>query len=235
YAPDAVRVAEVLRIPQIMDLSVYSDLRMQKAYELLVEDIKKLFLKHTHPVVLNNASSTFQYMRQYKTFASVVETCLGELQEEVTKIFLDECGKYDLLEMDLSSDQVHSLSVALSRLEQLITVVNVVEENNENQSEVYKFIIKLVERGSLGNSDEEKMVTSAINFLWYYLLWKVENISSKEHAKDVTSDFLDEFIVKRDQIVKILLEVGVDMSSKSLSDVKLAAFRALGNIYWLFS
>ncbi|CAG8473952.1 9680_t:CDS:10 [Acaulospora colombiana] len=234
YAPDAGRIAEVLQIPQMMDLSVYSDLRMQKAYELLVEDVKKLFLKHTHSVVLVNASATFQYMRQFKNFASTVETSLGELQDEVTKNFLDECENNDLSVEDLTSDQVHSLSVALGRLEHVITVINVMDTSEEND-DVYECIIKLVGRGLLGNYEEEKMVTSAINFLWYYLLWKVEYLSSKEHDKNVTPDTLDNFIVKRDQIIKILFDVGVSVSSGAQHTVRLAAFRALGNIYWLFS
>ncbi|CAG8546027.1 2319_t:CDS:10 [Diversispora eburnea] len=238
YAPDPGRIVEVLRVPQLMNLSVYSDLRMLKAFEFLVEDIKKLYLKHTHPLVLNHAAATFQYMKQYDILASTVETYLGELQDEVVKTFLEECENKELLDEELTSDQIHSLSVALIRLEQLITVINVINMDDfseENNKDVYNYIIKLTRRGLLNNFEEEKMVISAINFLWYYLLWKVEHISSEENAKNITPDSLDNFITKRNQIAQTMYDIGISVPSEAPHSIKLAAFRVLGNIYWLFS
>ncbi|CAG8765845.1 3133_t:CDS:10, partial [Cetraspora pellucida] len=239
YAPDAGRIAEVLRIPILMNLDVYSDLRIHKAYEVLVEDVVKLYLKHTHPVVLSHAAATFQHMKQYKNFTSMTETRFGELQEEVIKTFLRECEDKDLLTMDLTSDQVHSLCVALKRLEQLITVVNcvdAVEACDDNNKNVYNCIIRLVRRGLLGNIEEEKIVSSAINFLWYYILWKVVNIFPNELAvEDISLDVLNDLIVKRDQIVQTLFEVGISYESQALHNVKSTALRTFGNMYWLFS
>ncbi|CAG8794229.1 30476_t:CDS:2, partial [Racocetra persica] len=239
YAPDAGRIAEVLRIPILMNLDVYSDLRIHKAYEVLVEDIVKLYLKHTHPVVLSHAATTFQHMRQYKNFASMTETRLGELQEEVIKTFLRECEDKDLLTMGLTSDQVHSLCVALNRIEQLITVVNfidAVEACDDNNKNVYNCIIRLVRRGLLGNMEEEKIVSSAINFLWYYILWKVVNIFPNELVvEDISLDVLNDLIEKRDQIVQTLFDVGISYGSQALHSVKSTALRTFGNMYWLFS
>ncbi|CAG8704318.1 11253_t:CDS:10, partial [Racocetra fulgida] len=205
YAPDAGRIAEVLRIPILMNLDVYSDLRIHKAYEVLVEDIVKLYLKHTHPVVLSHAATTFQHMRQYKNFASMTETRLGELQEEVIKTFLRECEDKDLLTMDLTSDQVHSLCVALNRIEQLITVVNfidAVEACDDNNKNVYNCIIRLVRRGLLGNMEEEKVV----------LFFQCE---------DISLDVLNDLIEKRDQIVQTLFDVGISYGSQALHNVKI--------------
>ncbi|CAG8501715.1 4866_t:CDS:10 [Dentiscutata heterogama] len=241
YAPDAGRIAEVLRIPLLMNMDVYSDLRIHKAYEVLVDDIVKLYLKHTHPVVLSHAAATFQHMKQYKNFASMTETRLGELQEEVIKTFLGECENKtkEISTMDLTSDQIHSLCVALSRLEQLITVVNfvdAVEICDENNQNVYNCIIRLVRRGLLGNVEEEKIVLSTINFLWYYILWKVANISPSEAVvEDISLDVLNDLIGKRDQIRQTLCEVGISYGSQALPCVKSTAFRTIGNIYWLFA
>ncbi|KAF0441284.1 Cohesin complex subunit SA-1/2 [Gigaspora margarita] len=239
YAPDASRIAEVLRITILMNMDVYSDLRIHKAYEVLVEDIVKLYLKHTNPIVLSHAAATFLHMKKHKNFASMTETRLGELQEEVIKTFLGECEDKDLLTMDLTSDQVHSLYVALSRLEQLITIVNFVdaaEVCDENNKSVYNCIIRLVRRGLLGNIEEEKIVSSAINFLWYYILWKVSTISPNETVvEDISLDVLNDIIVKRDQIVQTLFEVGISYGSQALHNVKSMAFRTFGNMYWLFS
>ncbi|CAG8630536.1 16491_t:CDS:10, partial [Gigaspora margarita] len=224
YAPDASRIAEVLRITILMNMDVYSDLRIHKAYEVLVEDIVKLYLKHTNPIVLSHAAATFLHMKKHKNFASMTETRLGELQEEVIKTFLGECEDKDLLTMDLTSDQVHSLYVALSRLEQLITIVNFVdaaEVCDENNKSVYNCIIRLVRRGLLGNIEEEKIVSSAINFLWYYILWKVSTISPNETVvEDISLDVLNDIIVKRDQIVQTLYEVGISYGSQALHNVK---------------
>lgn len=66
------------------------------------------------------------------------------------------------------------------------------------------------------------MVVSAINFLWYYLLWKVERLTSEENAKNVTQNILDNFVVKRDQIVQTMYDVGVSISSEATHGIKLA-------------
>ncbi|RIA89211.1 hypothetical protein C1645_206910 [Glomus cerebriforme] len=46
---------------------------------------------------------------------------------------------------------------------------------------------------------------------------------------------MNDLIVRRDQIVQTLFEVGVSISSGALLKVKTTAFSTLGNIYWLFS
>ncbi|CAJ0888226.1 5886_t:CDS:2, partial [Entrophospora sp. SA101] len=185
YAPDAGRIAETLQILPLMNVNVYSDLRMTNAFEKLVEDIKKLFLKHTHSLVLERASVVFQYLTQYESFKSTTEANLSELQEEVIKTFQEECADKNLLTVKFTSDQVHSLGVCLNRMEQLITIDNniitIIEDNHDNDKDIYTYIIKLIRRGLLRNVGEEKIISSAIGFLWYFLLWKVDNITPKDH------------------------------------------------------
>ncbi|CAJ0899220.1 10640_t:CDS:10 [Entrophospora sp. SA101] len=199
YAPDAGRIAETLQILPLMNVNVYSDLRMTNAFEKLVEDIKKLFLKHTHSLVLERASVVFQYLTQYESFKSTTEANLSELQEEVIKTFQEECADKNLLTVKFTSDQVHS-------------------------------------RGLLRNVGEEKIISSAIGFLWYFLLWKVDNITPKDHEMmDISVVTFNDLIDKREQIVNTLFELGISTTSEALRTIKTAAFKTLGNIYWLFS
>ncbi|RGB24090.1 hypothetical protein C1646_747941 [Rhizophagus diaphanus] len=240
YAPDAGRIAEVLQIPPLMNLQVYSELRMLKAYELLIEDVKKLFLKHTHPLVLTHAVRTFSHMETYESFASTTEANLGELQEVVIQTFIEECDNKELLTVELTSDQVHSLGVSLTRFETLIgykCITDVVEECDDNRKDIYSCFIELIRRGLLNNMEEQQMVCSAISCIWNYLLWKANEIlmPKNQPASDISLDKMNDLIVRRDQIVQTLFEVGVSISSGALLKVKTAAFSTLGNIYWLFS
>ncbi|CAI2165090.1 10174_t:CDS:10 [Funneliformis geosporum] len=240
YAPDAGRIAEVLQIPPLMNLQVYSELRMLKAYELLIDDVKKLFLKHTHLLVLNHAVRTFSHMEAYETFSSITETNLGDLQEIVIQTFIEECENKELLTMELISDQVHSLRVALTRLETLIgykCMIEVVEESDDNRKDMYSCFIELTRRGLLSNYDEQQIVCSAISCIWNYLLWKANEllISKSQPPSEIPLDKINDLIIRRDQIVQTLFEVGLSISSEALLKVKTAAFSTLGNIYWLFS
>ncbi|GES75247.1 cohesin subunit [Rhizophagus clarus] len=232
YAPDAGKIAEVLQIPPLMNLQVYSELRMLKAYELLIEDVKKLFLKHTHPLVLTHAVRTFSHMETYESFASTTEANLGELQEEVIQTFIKECDNKELLTMELTCDQVHSLGVALTRFETLIgykCIIDVVEECDDNRKDIYSCFIELIRRGLLNNVEEQQMVCSAISCIWNYLLWKANEIlmPKNQPASDISPDKMNDLIVRRDQIVQTLFEVGVSISSEAPLKVKTAAFSTL--------
>ncbi|KAG9307285.1 hypothetical protein G9A89_017113 [Geosiphon pyriformis] len=237
YAPDAGRIAEVLQIPILMNLNVYQDLRMTKAYETLVEDIKELFLKHTHPLVLAHAAESLRHMTQSKNLASVTETKLSELQEEVIKTFRKECQDKELSTAHLGRDEVHSLGTSINRLEQLISVVNMlqfVEERDENNQDVASCIAALAQRGMLAHQQEEKIIVSAANFLWYYIMWKVDDISEKEDEnQDADPETVAKFMARRDKIVDILSSLVT--FEPAISNVRKTAFKILGNIYWLFS
>jgi hypothetical protein len=66
-----------------------------------------------------------------------------------------------LLTVELTSDQVHSLGVALSRLETLIgykCIIDVVEEGDDNRKDIYSCFIELIRRGLLNNPEEQQVI-----------------------------------------------------------------------------
>ncbi|CAG8610701.1 5394_t:CDS:10, partial [Ambispora leptoticha] len=234
YAPDAGRIAEVLQIPLLMKLDVYQDLRMTKAYETLVDDVKALFLKHTQPLVLANAAETFRHMANIKSLASITETKLVELQEEVIQAFRKEYDAKELSFRPLSSDQVHSIKASLNRLEQLISFINIVpavEEKDENGTDVFDCILAVTQRGMLPNKkNDEKIIISAINFIWFYIMWKVNTLTvNEDEIQDAQAQVVDHFLTRRDNVVKIL--EGLVTSGDAVN----SAYKTLGNIYWLFA
>ncbi|CAG8580538.1 761_t:CDS:10 [Paraglomus occultum] len=238
YAPDAGRIAEVLQIPSIMGVEVYMDLRMNKAFSSLVDDIKKLFLKHTHPLVLAHAAEAIRHIMQYENFASLIETTLSELQEEVVRNFREECETNSLADGHLSNDQVHAIGAALYRLEQLISVINVVEsiEEGEDDKDVLTLVVTLAKRGLLSIPEEEKLVLSSINFLWHYILWKVNNVFPSETESediDISTEIAENLMKKRDNIIEALSELVLDEAVSS--NIRRNAFINTCNIYWLFS
>lgn len=68
------------------------------------------------------------------------------------------------------------------------------------------------------------MVCSAISCIWNYLLWKANEIlmPKNQPASDISLDKMNDLIVRRDQIVQTLFEVGVSISSGALLKVKTA-------------
>lgn len=128
-------------------------------------------------------------METYESFASITETYLGELQEVVIQTFTEECDNKviyiffiycyelsfikliyndfkpkELLTVELTNDQVHSLGVALSRLETLIgykCIIDVVEEGDDNRKDIYSCFIELIRRGLLNSPEEQQVI---INF-----------------------------------------------------------------------
>ncbi|CAG8501138.1 5108_t:CDS:10 [Ambispora gerdemannii] len=238
YAPDAGRIAEVLQIPPLMKLDVYQDLRMSKAYETLVDDVKELFLKHTQPSVLANAAETFRHMANTKILASITETKLGELQEEVVQAFKQEYDAKELSFRPLSSDQVHSINASLNRMEQLISFINIVpavEEKDENGTDVFDCISAVAQRGMLPNKkSDEKIIISAINFIWFYIMWKVNTLTlNEDEIQDAQAQVVDDFLTRRDKVVNIL--EGLVTSGDAVNSARKMAYKTLGNIYWLFA
>jgi len=66
----------------------------------------------------------------------------------------------ELLTMELTSDQVHSLGVALTRLETLIgykCIIDIVEECDDNRKDIYSCFVGLIRRGLLNNVDEQQV------------------------------------------------------------------------------
>ena len=62
--------------------------------------------------------------------------------------------------MELTSDQVHSLGVALTRLETLIgykCIIDVVEECDDNRKDIYSCFVELIRRGLLNNMEEQQV------------------------------------------------------------------------------
>ncbi|CAG8767332.1 6746_t:CDS:2, partial [Funneliformis caledonium] len=87
------------------------------------------------------------------------------------------------------------------------------------------------------NYDEQQIICSAISCIWNYLLWKANEllISKNQPSSEIPLDKMNDLIVRRDQVVQTLFEVGLSISSEALLKVKTTAFSTLGNIYWLFS
>lgn len=65
-----------------------------------------------------------------------------------------------MLTIELTSDQVHSLGVALTRFETLIgykCIIDVVEECDDNRKDIYSCFIELIRRGLLNNVEEQQV------------------------------------------------------------------------------
>ena len=72
-----------------------------------------------------------------------------------------------MLTTELTSDQVHSLGVALTRLETLIgykCIIEVVEEGDDNHKDIYSCLIELIRRGLSGNYEEQQVIINALRF-----------------------------------------------------------------------
>lgn len=91
YAPDASRIAQIVTIPQFMNLEVYVDLRMKKAYEQLLDDIARMYTRHTSLSVLYHAARTLHAASQAESLSSSNEARMPTLMEEVVKGMKEAC------------------------------------------------------------------------------------------------------------------------------------------------
>ncbi|KAF9913147.1 hypothetical protein EC991_003606 [Linnemannia zychae] len=233
YGVDAVRVRSVLVIPQIVPLNVYLDMRMLAAYEDLVEEVVKVFKKHTDPSVLHTAAVTIRAFQGYEVLKASHEAKIEALGASLLESFLNLVAT----EEDMPErDALEELTFALRRLEHLVKCTDVTSKTPRGSTQnPFDGLLKVVGRYKTTQGQDAELPISALSISFLWISWVCRNNASK-HGQDAdwTEDDIQEMLHMRDNLVRTISGLTDKENHGVDARLRRRAFQVLGDIYWLF-
>ncbi|KAH6572196.1 hypothetical protein BASA62_003520 [Batrachochytrium salamandrivorans] len=215
YAPEANGngfdlLVEVIILIRSIPLSNFADLRQLKAFEVIFDDLIKLFLRRHEPIFLSEACKTFKYLLGKPETESNAETLNGKLsdvtcEDPVSKraaqlkpnfllassLQAVAAGKlHDLVDKLFVSQLSHSVSLLSSDsgVESLTALMRSVKRCRElayavDLSKEDVFTSKL---STLGNHDNLGIMDDAINALFQFIKAPPEDILELDSLTSAT-------------------------------------------------
>ncbi|KAL0091767.1 hypothetical protein J3Q64DRAFT_1875147 [Phycomyces blakesleeanus] len=238
HSDNASRMIQLVSIPQLMNLSVYLELRMSKEYEDLLESLMKVFLRATLPKLLRNCAESLKHIADATYLEDVNRSQLIELQERVVGQVRDSCRGKDLATARFTVDDVHSISVSMLRLDYLsnfIDTTDAMDETEDISTDVTTLVGGVVERSVYGYEKEKQMHLSAMSVLFRYAAWKCNTIVSDPEMTSVGQQAAAKLNKRRDWIVDKFVDIVTITDVNPLTEIRHASFGILVDLYWLFS
>ncbi|KAF9947344.1 hypothetical protein BGZ70_002724 [Mortierella alpina] len=235
YGVDADRIRCVLIIPQLISLNVYLDMRMLTAYEDLVEEVVKVFKRHTDPSVLHTAATTIRTMQGYEILRPSHEAKIEALGKSLLDTFLG-------LTANASDDNVaestatEELTLCLRRLEHLIKFTDVTNNMTRSTEQApFDSLVRVTGRykGVQGQRAELPISALSVAFLW--ISWICRAHASK-YGQDTDWSEQDVRDVRHMQeaLLGMVTDLAITETQGIDSRVRRKAFQVLGDMYWLF-
>ncbi|KAK7678058.1 hypothetical protein QCA50_018999 [Cerrena zonata] len=230
YQTDESRMANVMLIPQLMNLNEYLEMRMMTAYSTLWDDITKQFLSHSSSTVLTNAVTTIRYMMDTTSLSNTNSTKILELEDELSNSLREAISGGDELEVaSFDEDEVLALSAVCSRIATLAGTRDMIswmeEDEGGKQSSAWDIVSALAERGRLGYKEEEAMIDHALQVLYLHILWKARVLTASPDPTPDEIAFRDKLKEQRDSLLEKLLEFAIGTQSNTAEGVRRSLYR----------
>ncbi|KAI0943593.1 hypothetical protein AcW1_002723 [Taiwanofungus camphoratus] len=240
HQTDENRMADVLLIPQLMNLDMYLEMRMMTAYTSLWEDVTKQFLSHSSQLVLANTVATIRHMMDATSLSNTNSTKILELEDELSTSLRDAIAGRDEIEVaSFTEDEVLSLGAICARLATLVGIRDMTawmeEDEGGKQSSAWDIVSAIGERGRLGYKEEELMVDRALHLLTLHIIWKARGLTAAEvDLSAEESRYQENLREQRESLLEKLLEFAVGTQSNTAEGVRRAAFQNLMHLHILF-
>ncbi|EJD02028.1 uncharacterized protein FOMMEDRAFT_124206 [Fomitiporia mediterranea MF3/22] len=240
HQTDESRIANVLLIPELMNVDMYLEMRMITAYESLWDDVSKQFLTHSSALVLSNSMAAIRHFMEATSLSNTNSTKILELEDELASSLRDAVGGRNELEVaTFSDDEARTLGAICARLCALASSRDLTswmeEDEGGKQSNAWDIICALAERGRLGYKEEELMVERALQLLSLHIIWKARHFIRTPGTSTDKEQLQDAVHEQRDVLLGKLVEYAVGTQSNTLLGVRRAAFQNLLTLYVLFS
>ncbi|KAI8097408.1 uncharacterized protein BX664DRAFT_326308 [Halteromyces radiatus] len=238
YGDDLNRLAQLIQVPQLVNLDVYLELRMEESYKELLHHLCKLYTTITLPDLLQTCISSLQHMMKASFLSDTSDPLMKNLQETIVNQVRDACRNKDLYTARFSADDLHAITTSVTRLDYLISTVDItsdMDDTSELKADVTELMGELVERSALGYNGEVQIGQSALSILFRYLIWQC-CYATEENLTDFDKTVLLKIEKRRDWLIEKSLElISSDSDSEPLPEVQRLAFGVLIDIYSVFS
>ncbi|WAQ86538.1 hypothetical protein PtA15_7A264 [Puccinia triticina] len=258
FMTDPVKLAEVFRIPKLMSLNIYLDLRMVSAFEKLWDTMIKQYLKQQHLGTIQVISSTIAHvLSESKSLEHVSQAKIVKLHGALLSSLKDLTANRSDIEKDqLREDEIVSLTLLLTKIARLFrqsdmsSSIKSTDSDTTGSTSPYELINALAKRAHLAHPTEVKLVEVAMEILQLNFTWTSASIYRLTLANETSigadpppgpeaggtsalSAKLEYGVMARDNLVNLLAEYAISPNSRVNRSIKRAAFIHLLNTYLL--
>ncbi|KAF9983279.1 hypothetical protein BGZ75_005267 [Mortierella antarctica] len=235
YGVDADRIRSVLIIPQLISLNIYLDMRMLTAYEDLVEEVVKVFKKHTDPSVLHTAATTIRTMQGYEILRPSHEPKIEALGKSLLDTFsgLTANASDDIVAESTATEE---LKLCLRRLEHLIKFTDLTNNiTRSTEQGPFDSLVRVIGRHKGVQGQRAELPISALSIAFLWISWICRAHTSK-YGQDTDWSEQDVRDVRHMQeaLLGMVTDLAITETQGIDSRVRRKAFQVLGDLYWLF-
>ncbi|KAG2212709.1 hypothetical protein INT47_000686, partial [Mucor saturninus] len=233
HSDDTNRMTQLICMPSVMNLNVYSELRAETEYEELLETLVKVYLGAIQTDLLINCADSLHHMSKNVSMTELNNLHLATLKEATVNQLRDACSGKDLVTGRYTPALIHSVSVSTLRLACMINFTDATTAMDDSQGmsmNVIEYVGALIDRAAFGNEKEKNISQNALTILSRYMMWKCNALSASS-----TSDVIPIIERRRDWTFDKLVELVTGKDVSPLPEVRIAAFGYMVDIYWLFT
>ncbi|KAI8144507.1 hypothetical protein BJV82DRAFT_667711 [Fennellomyces sp. T-0311] len=238
HSDSADKMVKLIAIPQLMNINVYAELRMQTAYEELLQNVIKVYIGATKAELLQSCAQSLQHMSKVDLLADVNERQLPELLERVNAQVRDACRGKDISTARFDADDIHATTTSLLRLDYLVNFIDMtdmMDESEDMDEDVTELVGLFVDRAASGYKKEKQSSLSAMAILFRYMVWKCERISMDPELNEAGRAAVGKIERRREWIMDKFTFLVTSTDATPLPVVKSTAFGILMDLYWVFS
>lgn len=233
HSDDANRTSQLVCMPSLMNLNVYSELRAETEYEELLETLVKVYIGAIQTDLLLNCADSLHHMSKNVGMTELNNIHLTTLKETVVNQVREACSGKDLVTASFTPAIIHAVSVSMLRLSCLINFTDATAAMEDSQGmsmDVIEYAGALVDRAAFGHKKEKNISKSALTVITRYMMWKCEALSVSS-----TTEVIPTIERRRDWTFDKLVELIKGNDVSPLPEVRIAAFGYMVDLYWLFS
>jgi cohesin complex subunit SA-1/2 len=245
----------VLRLEHVLNLEIFEELRQDlTTYSALLDDIKKQFVSHGQPRVLEEASLALLHAKSFEDLEEVTGGKLQGLWEDTVNTLHALCKDRDLTSRgNLHDDILSNLSNTVLRicnlsrisdsteyLEALPIVPRSKSQRSQERNPGIKSVIALIERGlptpdldAETDAAEDQLVLRVAQTATFYFMWKIGEFKKLiESTGRVPFNSLELLSESRDGFVDIVTSVLI--ARHGADELRLSLAEMLIDIFTLF-
>ncbi|KAH9454295.1 hypothetical protein Pst134EB_014389 [Puccinia striiformis f. sp. tritici] len=218
FMSDPVKLTEVFRIPKLMSLNMYLDLRMVSAFEDMWDTMIKQYLKQQDIGLIQVISSTISHvLNDSKSLEHINEPKILKLHEALTSSLIDlttNDSSIDLEKDELDEDQLASITLLLTKIARLFRQSDLSKSIKNKDLDLsgkvtpYDLIYSLSKRAHLAYLSEVKLVEVSLEILQLNFTWTSVSIYRATLSNQTSID----------PPITAPIEAGGDAGSSSLSN-----------------
>ncbi|SAM82881.1 related to Nuclear cohesin complex subunit [Ustilago bromivora] len=237
YRTDAPRIADLLLLPQAMDLEMYTELQEKIAFEALWDDVSNQIQRHVEPLVLKHGVETLRKLVATTSQSNINSTKLSALEEGLVSSLRETVSDRDVETAGFSEDEVHLLAANMLRLHLVSQVCNTsdaLEDDEGGQATSgWEIVLNIAGRGRLAYQEEESLVRDAVATLTLHIMWKTRQIIMPDAGSQAAA--AEALLAKLTTVLTLLEEFVASRQSQACVGVQRVAFEKLANIQMLYA